>query len=273
MCAVAAAVAGASVIPLFQTTTFAQQRAQLIGNGRIPVLDAAEPATAPAGVAGEPGEAPKPRKPNERDPGGLMERAADSGAQVYVDDSFASVEQLRNAIRYANQGQNQLAINGFQKIINEYGQKLVYLNNDSYVSITDYVREKLLAMPAVKEGMYDQLYGAEARKDIDTALQNRDLAGLIRICDRYFPATASLDGMSQAAEWYFERGEFAGASRTWQLLMTHPMAANDRRVIFLFRAAIAESLAGNKTSAVKLRERLAKEFPNASGPVDGKDVT
>ncbi len=113
--------------------------------------------------------------PLSRDPGDLM----NSGTMVYVDDSFASVEKLRTAIRYANQGQSQLAINAFQDIVANYGQKLVLLNDNSYVSITDYVRERLLAMPVVKNGMYDQLYGLEARREIEAALDNRDVAAVI----------------------------------------------------------------------------------------------
>jgi outer membrane protein assembly factor BamB len=235
------------------------------------VLAAAMPAFAPAARGQVGGRdaigADDLAAPLSRDPGDLM----NSGTMVYVDDSFASVEKLRTAIRYANQGQSQLAINAFQDIVANYGQKLVLLNDNSYVSITDYVRERLLAMPAVKSGMYDQLYGLEARREIDAALDNRDVAALIRVSDRYFPAAAALKGLAQAAEWYFERGEFAAAAQTWRLLLTHPLAG-DRTPEFLFRAALAEHLAGSTTPAAALRDRLARDFPDASGALDGKQA-
>jgi outer membrane protein assembly factor BamB len=212
-----------------------------------------------------------PAARRDRDPAGLMDRAAQSGAQVYVDDSFASVEKLRTAQRYASQGQSQLAINEFQNIITNYGQKLVYLNDNSYVSITDYVRERLLQLPAVKAGMYDQLFGGEAQKAVDAAVRQRDVAGLSRVCDRYFPSAAALEGLSQAAGWYFERGEFAAASRTWQTLLAHPLAGKGRAEL-LFRAAVAEALARDTEAARQLRGRLEKEFPGATGTVSGKDV-
>jgi outer membrane protein assembly factor BamB len=219
---------------------------------------------------GEAADAPKRPQPNEA--GGMMDRAADSGAQVYVDDSFASVEQIRTAQRLASQGQSQLAIQKFQEIIDKFGQKLVYLNNDSYISITDYVRERLLNVAAVRNGMYDQLFGQDAKKQIDAAATQGDLAALVRVCDRYFPSTAAFNGLVQAGEWYFERGEFASASRIWQKLLTHPMI-RDRQPDLLFRAALAEHLGRDEDAAKKLRDRLDKSFPDATGAVAGKEVT
>src|SRR5262249_51413777 len=142
-----------------------------------------------------------------------------AGTAVYVDDSFASTDKLRTAVRYAKNGQSQLAITAFQDISNNFGQKLVLLKDNSYVSITDYVREHLLAMPAVKNGMYDQLYGVDAKREIDTAIENQDVSQLIRISDRYFPSAAAFKGLSVAAEWYFERGEFSAAAQTWRKIL------------------------------------------------------
>ena len=216
----------------------------------IPAVPEVPAAAADTDNTGRPED---PAGPVSRQPGDLMS----SGTTVYVDDSFASVDSLRSAIRQANQGQSQLAIGSFQKIVDQYGQKLVLLNDNSYVSITDYVRERLLAMPAVKNGLYDQLYGLTARNEIDAAEANRDVATLIRVSDRYFPSTAAITGLAQAAEWYFERGEFSAAAQTWIKLLTHPRAG-DRRAEFLFRAALAEHLAENPAEAQRLRDRLAR---------------
>jgi hypothetical protein len=262
--AVLAGVVVATVGGMWVAMDYAQTR---------PGLRPAAPASQPKKddtPAGEATEAPK--RPEANQAGGMMDRAADSGAQVYVDDSFASVEQLRTAQRFASQGQSQLAIQKFQEIIDKYGQKLVYLNNDSYVSITDYVRERLLNLAAVRNGMYDQLFGQDAKKEIDAASSSGDLAGLVRVCDRYFPSTAALGGLMQAGEWYFERGEFSAASRTWQKLLTHPMAG-ERQPELLFRAALAEHLGRDEEAAKKLRDRLEKSYKDATGTVGGEEVT
>ncbi len=258
--ALSAAIAGAVVGLWISRSDFAQTRP---ARGRQPA------ATVPADdtPAGEATVAPK--RPQAADTGGMMDRAADSGGQIYVDDSFASVEDLRKAQRYASQGQSQLAIQTFQGIINKYGQKLVYLNNDSYVSITDYVRGKLLGLPSVRSGMYDQLYGEEAGKAIDVAVSDGDLPTLVRVCDRYFPSNAAFAGLMKAGDWCFERGEFAAASRIWQQLLDHPAAGNHQAEL-LFRAAVAEHLGRNDAAAKPLSERLTKNFADATGAVGGE---
>ena len=155
----------------------------VVSAASVPLVSSFAQTTRPAPAGpGEP--AAPPVRSADRVPGDLMGRAAESNAQVYVDDSFASIDKIRKANQYSNQGQSQLAISEFQSIIDQYGQKLVYLNDSSYVSITDYVRERLLQLPAVRQGMYDQLYGGDAQKAVDAAIQGRDVATLIRVCDR-----------------------------------------------------------------------------------------
>ncbi|MGN6369112.1 MAG: outer membrane protein assembly factor BamB family protein [Phycisphaerae bacterium] len=248
----------------------------ILGAAALHAQEAAATAPATQVPAGEPAETPHPLPAPANgplQPGALMDRAASNAAQIYVDDSFASVEKLREANRYAAQGQSQLAINAYQKVINEFGQKLVYLDNDSYLSVTDYVRQKLLDMPAVQSGMYDQLLGLEAQKEIEPLVAQRDTAGVLRACDRYFPSTAALNGLSQAAEWYFERSDFSAAARLWQELLHHPAArAPEKRAQFLFRAAVAQHMDRNDSAARALFEQLQKEFPDASGTVDGQSV-
>ncbi len=130
-------------------------------------------------------------------PGGLIDQAAGSDAQIYVDDSFPAVDAMRVALRFESQHQSQLAIQKYQDVVDLYGQKLIVAENDSYISITDYVRQRLLAMPSVQKGLYDQTFGPQAKKLIDAAIAQRDPAALLRVCDRYFPSTAAVQGLSR----------------------------------------------------------------------------
>ena len=276
--ALTAAVLGAAFVPVWaQEVAPREPPVRVLPGGGIPVpaLIALPPAPpAPAADATDTGRPEDPATPpgsgdvEQLLPGDLMS----SSTAIYVDDSFASVDKLRKAIDFARKGQAQLAINTFQDIVSNYGQKLVLLNDNSYVSITDYVRERLLQMPAVKNGMYDQLFGSDARRDIDAAVEIRDVATLIRMCDRYFPSTAALKGLDLAAQWYFERGEFSAAAQTWRQLLTHPLAGT-RVPEFLFRASLAQHLARDDAAAGKFRDRLQHDFPDAKGTVAGKDVT
>src|SRR5262245_28690239 len=64
-------------------------------------------------TAGQPGVAPRPATQavgGGGTPANPMERAADSGAQIYVDDSFSAVDKLSEAANKAKQGQFEIAI-------------------------------------------------------------------------------------------------------------------------------------------------------------------
>lgn len=195
-------------------------------------------------------------------PGGMMDRAVDVRAPVYVDDSFASLEKIRTAARYERQNQSRLAIETYQQTVDEFGQKLIFLSDNRYVSLAAFVRAKLLGMPAVQQGEYDHIYGPAAQSAIAEALDQNDEAKLRAACDRYFPATAAVAGVDQAARISFERGAFATAARLWESLLDHP-AAKDQKAAFVHHAAVALHLSGQDERAHALRDQLAREFPDA----------
>lgn len=218
------------------------------------------------------------------------EKAEDTTARIYVDDSFGSMDKLRVATRLESQKQTQLAIQKYQEVLDEFGQKLMNQGNDTYLSLSEYVRAKLLAMPAVQKGMYDQLFGPQAKRKVDEAIAHHDLRKLLEVCDQYYPASSTVAGLQQAGEWYFEAGEFASAGRVWKMLLKHPRLVVDRGqedspagqalAQVLYRGALAEFLAagGRKADpdslsyvqAMELKARLTREFPNATAPVNGQ---
>jgi outer membrane protein assembly factor BamB len=262
--AIITAIAAAS-LPLFAQRLVPLGGADAVGPAPATSVAATKPEER---VAGEPGRAPL----DPTEPGNLMERAAASGQTVYVGDSFAAVDDLREAIRMAHDGRAQQAITKFQDVIDKYGDKIVYLNNDSFASVTDYCRTQILKIPAVRDGLYDTLFAGAVELALKTPLAQGDIAEVSRICDRYFCSTAAIKGLNQTAEWRFERGEFAAAARVWQQLLQHPRATNDQRALFLHHASVAEKFAGRADLAGSLVERLAKEFPDATGSVNGKSV-
>src|SRR5438128_296594 len=87
------------------------------------------PATVPnsAGRA----EGMKDELPGARAPAGMMNK----GGQIYLDDSFGAVEKIQAAARYVSQRQDRLAIEMYQDVLENCGQKLLYLNDNSYVSV------------------------------------------------------------------------------------------------------------------------------------------
>ncbi len=209
--------------------------------------------------------------PNPDAQPGLIDQAAVSDAQIYVDDSFKAQDVLAEARRYESQHQSQLAIQKYQDVVDQFGQKIIRTDGDAYISMTAYAQARLLAMPSVQQGQYDQTFGPQASKQINAMVAQHDAAGLLKACERYFPSTAAVAGLNQLAQWYFERGDFASAARRWEQLLKHPQAT-DLTAELLHHAALAEKLAGHDTASKTLRDRLLAEFPDATGSVGGETV-
>jgi len=225
-------------------------------------LPASRAQEAPAAAA--PADEPKA-------PGNMMDKAVETGGTLYVSDSFAAAEKLRTAQRFEAQNQTQLALQKYQEVLDEYSTKVFFVGDDYYQSMGEYVRQRLLEMPAVQRGDYDQLFGPMAERNIKPAIATMDVVTIIRECDRYFPAQVAGEGMEYAAQLFFERGDFSAAAKVWRNLLGHPRMAA-RKAELLFRTALAEGLAGNTNKAEKYRAQLAADFAQTDAVINGRSV-
>ena len=189
-------------------------------------------------------------------------------SRIQVDDSFGARDMLRTANHLVKSGHAAKAVRKYQKIVEQFGRKVIATGPDSYESVEAYIWQLVIRLPAVRTGLYDQLYGLQAKEAVAKAEQNSDIRGLISICRRYFPSTAAAKGLSLAAERLFERGSFADATRIWLGLLDHP-AMVKRRPELLDHAALAAWLAGRKSLALRLQARLKKRYPKAMGLING----
>lgn len=195
---------------------------------------------------------------------------APSEATIHLNESFAADDRLRIAAGIVGDDRRHESIEAYQAIVDEFGSSVFYLKDAAYISLTDHIWDIVLANPAVPD-LYDQIYSAEARAQIDAAIDSVDDAALHRACDRFYPSTAAHAGLRTAAEWAWERGEFSAAARLWHRLRAHPRSSAIQADL-LFRAALAEKLAGEEDSARRDRDELAKLAPHAQGLVMGKTV-
>jgi outer membrane protein assembly factor BamB len=218
-------------------------------------------------------EAPAAAAPADeaKAPGNMMDKAVETGGTLYVSDSFAAAEKLRTAQRFEAQNQTQLALQKYQEVLDEYSTKVFFVGDDYYQSMGEYVRQRLLEMPAVQRGDYDQLFGPMAERNIKPAIAAMDVVTIIRECDRYFPAQVAGEGMEYAAQLFFERGDFSAAAKVWRNLLAHPRMAA-RKAELLFRCGLAEALAGNSSKAEKYRAQLAADFAQTDAVINGRSV-
>ena len=190
---------------------------------------------------------------------------------VQVNDSFGAADLMRKARRLLNSGHTVSAVRLFQKIADKYGNKVIRTSGDLYVSIQRRVWSILLALPPAQRSVYDQIYGPEAQTKIRAAIREHNLTRLLQAGRRYFPSSVAAKGLSIAASWLFERGDFDEAAQLWAALLRHPGMAGQRPML-LFRAALAAHLGGEDGLSSKLAARLSQAYPKAMGLFGGRHV-
>ncbi len=193
-------------------------------------------------------------------------------SRIQVDDSFGARDMLRTANHLVKSGHISKAVREYQKIVEKFGRRVIATGPDSYESVESYIWHLVVRLPAVRQGLYDQLYGLQAAHAVAKARRTGQIRDLISAGRSFFPSAAAAGAMQEAASRLFERGSFAAAARIWLRLTDHPaMAAKIPEL--LDRAALAAWLAGQKPLALRLAARLARQYPHAMGVVAGKRVS
>ncbi len=192
-------------------------------------------------------------------------------SRIQVDDSFGARDMLRTANHLVKSGHVAKAVREYQKIVQQFGRKVIATGPDSYESVEAYIWHLVVRLPAVRQGMYDQLYGLQAKTAVASAEKSGSIHTLVSIGRSYFPATAAAAAMRIAASRLFERGSFAAAARIWLSLMQHP-AMQAQRPQLLDHAALAAWLAGQDALARRLDGELKQKYPHAMGLVNGTPV-
>ncbi len=192
-------------------------------------------------------------------------------SRIQVDDSFGARDMLRTANHLVKSGHVAKAVREYQKIVQQFGRKVIATSPDSYESVEAYIWHLVVRLRAVRQGMYDQLYGLQAKAAVARAEKSGSIHSLVSVGRSYFPSSAAAQAMRVAAARLFERGSFAAAARIWLSLMHHP-AMQAQRAQLLDHAALAAWLAGQNSLALRLEAELKKNYPNALGMVNGTPV-
>ncbi len=192
-------------------------------------------------------------------------------SRIQVDDSFGARDMLRTANHLVKSGHVAKAVRQYQKIVQQFGRKVIATGPDSYESVEAYIWHLVVRLPAVRQGMYDQLYGLQAKDAVARAEKFGSIHSLMSVGRSFFPATAAAAALRLAASRLFERGSFAAAARIWLSLMHHP-AMRTQRPELLDHAALAAWLAGQDALARRLEGELKQKYPQALGLVNGAPV-
>ncbi len=200
-------------------------------------------------------------------PGGGAKSSSFRGVAVNV--SFSAKDQMRTARRLIRSGHLTKALQIYQRVLTTYGDHLIDVGHGRYISIRDYVWRTLYRSPVIKNGLYNQIFGLEARKAIDAARTTGHTDAVISACDRYLLASSSIKTLLHVSDRFFEAGYFSRALDINRRLLPNP-AADDHRAALLFRSAVAARAAGRPRLAIQYARELQTQYASASGEVAGR---
>jgi outer membrane protein assembly factor BamB/tetratricopeptide (TPR) repeat protein len=141
------------------------------------------------------------------------------GRTVVPGESPSAVQRLASARKLARDGQLPEAIDEYQRLLDEAGDKLARLGPQHLVQVRWLCHRDLAALPPAGLRLYRQRVDARARKWLEEGTAARDPAPLRRVVQEAFcsrPGDRALDLLGDLA---FERGEFAEARRWWRRIV------------------------------------------------------
>ena len=209
----------------------------------------------------------------QNNPSSLMARDPSEG--VYVRDSAVAAEKLALAFRLEHLGEWNKAADVYQELLQQYADRVTPSDDKDqqiyqYTSITIAVQQKLAKWPQEGLDAYRGRYETEAASLLEQA--GTDPVALHKIVAQYFITDSAKQAAIRLIDGDMENGDFASAAWTGdRLVQLHPNISVERPML-LYRTALAYRLAGNSTLAQERADELKKDFADATGTIEGKDV-
>jgi outer membrane protein assembly factor BamB len=138
---------------------------------------------------------------------------------VLSGDSPSAALRLESARKLARGGQFAEAIDEYQRLLEEAGDKLAPLNEREFVQVRWLCHLDLAALPADGLRLYRNRVDAQARKWFEQGAATREVALLRRVVDDAFCSRVGDRALDVLGDVAFERGQFIEAGRWWSRLV------------------------------------------------------
>ena len=214
-----------------------------------------------------------------------------SATKFYPDFSDTADALLRSASSHARDRQWSEAIDIYQKVIQNYGEKVARLPKEDagqgaggdsvlYVDLREFCQRRLAALPAEARAVYRTRADGQAERWFRRGEADRDVAALRRVIDQAFCSSWGDDAADLLGDLSFQEGRFEEALAFYRLLVPDPPAgattltypdpevdlARVAAKKLLCRAALGE----NPPTPADV-DAFARDFPDAKGPLAGRD--
>ncbi len=175
--------------------------------------------------------------------------------KVYFDSSHTADALLRSAENHVKAGDFAEAIDIYQRVTQQFGDKVVEVAGDPRLSINARreSQRRIAALPAEARALYRARVDAQAERWYRQGLEGRDRGLLRRVVDQAFCSSWGDDALDLLGDLAFQEGQFAEALAAYtQLLpdrgrrggLAHPDPSVDLTRVaakkLLCRAAIGE---------------------------------
>ncbi|WP_165068529.1 outer membrane protein assembly factor BamB family protein [Paludisphaera rhizosphaerae] len=220
------------------------------------------------------------------------------GSKFYPDSSEAAESLLRNAANHARSGQWAEAVAIYQRVIDQYGDKVARLPREAadpaapapaagrrdeaftlYVDLRAFCQRTLAALPAEALAAYRARRDPQAEGWYTEGKERRDPVLLRRVVDEAFCSSWGDDAVELLGDLAFQDGRFGEAVAIYRRLVpddpnTPQLLAHPDPSVDLARVAAKKTLAiaamGDAARAAREAQALAQAHPAAEGSLAGR---
>ena len=214
-----------------------------------------------------------------------------AGTTFYADFSDTADALLRNAASHVRDGQWGEAVAIYQRVIQQYGDKVARLPRDEpggdpagepqrYVDIRQFCQRKLAALPPPARAIYRARADGQAERWYRQGADARDRSLLRRVVEQAFCSSWGDDAADLLGDLAFQDGRFEEALANYRRIvpdrsgeeagLVHPDPTVDLARVaakkLLCRAAL-----GDTPPATADLQAFMKTYPNASGTLAGQE--
>ena len=205
---------------------------------------------------------------------------ADTAKDVYIGDSAELAERFQLASRLQRLGDYRQAGDVYREILDRLSDKLSPAADSGddaalFISAAEVVRRAVLSWPDDARQTYaaaDDTVAAPLLPPALTAAGAGDYKPLRDLTELHPLSATGITAAALLQIHYLQSGDFLAAAWLGQTTLDAAMLAPADQPIWLFRTALAHTLAGQATEADRLAAQLAADHPATHGQFFGQDI-
>ncbi|MFO0909278.1 MAG: PQQ-binding-like beta-propeller repeat protein [Isosphaeraceae bacterium] len=214
-----------------------------------------------------------------------------AGSTFYADFSDTADALLRNAANHVREKQWAEAIDIYQRVIQQFGDKVAKLPRDEaaqanlgdsqlYVDLRQFCQQKLASLPPEARAIYRSRMDGQAERWFRQGQSDRDRNALRRVVDQAFCSSWGDDAIELLGDLAFQEGRFDETLACYRRLvpdapggssgLVHPDPSVDLARVAA-KKLICRAAQGDVPPTPEDLDAFKKAYPNAAGALAGRD--